>query len=653
MKAEPLTIAQIFKNRVRYCVPIFQRHYVWTEEKQWQPFWEDLLSKAEERNDDNKKQYPHFMGAMVLESTGGYQTKSVQRCNVIDGQQRLTTLQIFLAALRDVAQEYEIEGIARNTKQYLFNDDVDLMEDQKTEIYKVWPTRFDRVVYSDMLLLGSLDEIRKKYNQHFPRAIRRLRKDRKKGIPTLLKAYMFFREQIVEYLRTDLDDEIQDEKELSNEDRLDQLYRAFLEDFKLVEIQLDDGDDAQVIFETLNDRGTPLLASDLIRNFIFYRTDDHDKAVELYDKHWIEYEKEFWSEETSQGRLKRSRLEFFMQHFLAAKTGQTINLIKLFQEYKNYILTQKPYSTIEEELEDIQRYSPIYQVLLFPNDDSYLAKFARALKPWDVSTVFPLVFQIMASENDDVEKEGMLSDLLSYIVRRAICNKSQKNYNKLFLRFLQLLNKTDINRAELQKILLVSKSETAVWPSNEELEEYWLKSQIYKDLSSQQRNYLLSEVEQRLHDKFSEDIEIKSRLTVERVMPYAWEEHWPMLNGDKVSTGQTSKAMANEFDLNKLVEIDAINESGQSLNERIIIREGILNTIGNLTLLTQELNSSVSKGPFSDKRTAIIEQSALALNRYFQNVDEWNEEKILERGKKLFPIGKDIWNYPDTIPSSS
>lgn len=651
MRAEPLTIAQIFKNRVRYCVPMFQRHYVWNEEKQWLPFWEDLVEKAAERIENREKQYPHFMGAIVLESKGGYSTKRVQICNVIDGQQRLTTLQVFLAALRDVAKEKNLEGIARNTEQYLFNDDVNLMEEPETEIYKVWPTRFDRGVYSDVLSLKDIDEVRRKYKDHFPQDRRkmRLRRDKVRDIPLLLKAYMYFREQIVDYLKPN--EEIQ-EGNLGPEEKLDQLYRAFLEGFKIVEIQLDEGDDPQVIFETLNDRGTPLLASDLIRNFIFYRAEvQAQNPIDLYNRHWAEFEKTFWSIEEKQGRLKKTRLEFFMQHFLAAKTGQEINLIKLFQEYKTYIQVKKPYESIEQELADIERYSPIYKTLVHPEGDDFLALFSRSLQPWDVSTVFPLVFQIMGSALEDVEKEGMLSDILSYIARRSICQKTPKNYNKLFLQIVRHLNKVGISRQALQQYLLSFKTETGVWPSDEELGMYWLNSPVYKYLPAPRICYVLKEIERGLQNKFSEEIEVKGYLTIEHVMPQAWEENWPLQTGEKVSASQTLQAALKVYDASSLFEMGLDSEGEKTLDDKINRRNRLMHTFGNLTLLTNALNGSVSKNAFEKKRPSIIEQSALALNRYFQNVDAWDEDKINERGASLLNVAKGIWTHPGDAKS--
>ncbi len=644
MEANSSTIADIFKDQVHYCIPIFQRRYVWEEEIQWHPLWNDLLLKTNERIQKRGEKYPHFMGAIVLERKGVDPTKRIRIFNVIDGQQRLTTLQIFLSALRDVSKEKGFKEIAHNTKKFIFNDDVDLMEDRETETYKVWPTRFDRGVYSDMLSLEYLEDIRNKYQKHFPLGKMRLRRNKIKDMPVLLRAYMYFRKQITDYLNTEK--EIQDANDLSAEDRLDHLYRAFLEDFKVVKIQLDDGDDPHVIFETLNDRGKPLLPSDLIRNFIFHRAGKDDiKSTDLYNRHWSEFEKEFWSKESKQGRLKRPPLEFFMQHFLAAKTGQDISLMNLFQEYKTYIQTKSPYKNIEEELEDIRCYSPIYTTLVDPKDESFLAQFARDLRPWDVSTVFPLVFQIMASELNDTEKQGMLSDLLSYIVRRAICYKTSKNYNNLFLQVVRHLDKVGINRKALQQYLLSSTAETAVWPSNKELEMHWLNNPVYDDFSLSRINYILREIERGLCGKFPKD-----DLAIEHILPqlWLWLDYWPLQTGEKVTLEQWRQATIEAL----YTRFSTDDEGGETIYDKINTRKRILHTFGNLTLLTQSLDSSVSQSAFSEKRSSIIEQSALALNRYFQNVNEWDEEKIKERGRNLFKIAKTIWEYPTNLAKS-
>ena len=196
-----------------------------------------------------------------------------------------------------------------------------------------------------------------------------------------------------------------------------------------------------------------------------------------------------------QGRMLRARLEFFMLHFLGAKTGLEINLNRLFPEYKSFIQSRAPYKTIEGELQDLVRYSPIYQELVEPEDEGYLSSFARRLDEWDLTTVYPVVFQIVASDEiDDHEKKEALSDLISYISRRGICRKTAKNYNKLFLQLVRHLLRVGISRKAIQQFLIAQKGESGLWPSDKEFEAAWLSNPVYNMFPSHRVQFLLKEI---------------------------------------------------------------------------------------------------------------------------------------------------------------
>lgn len=115
MKAGPVEIGTLLQNRNRYCVPIYQRHYVWNREKQWEPFWQDIRTKAVERLAGRERRFSHFMGAIVLESRAKPSVKQVPSFQVVDGQQRLTTFQLFLTAARHYAQSIGHETIRSRT----------------------------------------------------------------------------------------------------------------------------------------------------------------------------------------------------------------------------------------------------------------------------------------------------------------------------------------------------------------------------------------------------------------------------------------------------------------------------------------------------------------------------------------------------------
>jgi len=151
MKAGPVEIGTLLQNRNRYCVPIYQRHYVWNREKQWEPFWQDIRTKAIERLAGRERRFSHFMGAIVLESRAKPSVKQVPSFQVVDGQQRLTTFQLFLTAARHYAQSIGHETTVGNITRYVLNSDPHLMENAEIEIYKVWPTQSNRKLFVDIV----------------------------------------------------------------------------------------------------------------------------------------------------------------------------------------------------------------------------------------------------------------------------------------------------------------------------------------------------------------------------------------------------------------------------------------------------------------------------------------------------------------------
>jgi Protein of unknown function (DUF1524)/Protein of unknown function DUF262 len=579
---------------------------------------------------------------------------------VVDGQQRLTTFQIFLAAARDYARSVGFEKSAEKITDYILNDKPHLMEDRQVETYKVWPTQYDRTLFID-IVGGDRNALRTKYLQHFYAKRDKIYDYR--TVPTLLSAYGFFFDKIKYAVESDdLDDEFAPSREAPEEDteeaaaadagtpdelKLDALWQALVEEFKVVEIILEDGDDAQVIFETLNERGEPLLASDLVRNNIFQRADAADeKAEQLFAAHWKVFEDPFWGIFEKQGRYTKPRIEFFLANFIAGNIAGEVNLSKLFSEYKAFLKPRKskgpPYATVAAELSDLDRFGRVYRELIERQADSALARFSRRLLPWDVTTVFPLVMRIWASDMEDEDKSAALDMLLSFIVRRGVCELTTKNYNKFFLTVVANLDERGWSAANLAAFLLAQKSETGRFPGDDEFERKWLNSRAYVVLQPARARAVLQEIEIAKRTKFHETTGLAPSLTVEHVMPQQWAAHWPTADGTKPTFEQTIAALYNTV------------EDDTPLG-RIVRRNRLLQSFGNLTLLTQPLNTSVSNGPYEGKRTALQNHSLLVLNREITTYQMWNEDTIAARGQSLFKIAKTIWKLPamDTVGSGS
>lgn len=663
MKAGPVTVRQLLENRQRFCVPIYQRHYVWQRDKQWEPFWNDVRTKAIERLNGRERRFSHFMGAVVLEARGAVSSRQVTSFQVVDGQQRLTTFQMYLAAARDYAQESGFEDTVGLIEGYLFNEKEHLMEDPEIERYKVWPTKFDRQLFQDIVTIGRT-ELRKKYRAHFYKGRDKIYDY--STVPNLLGAYGYFFERIKHAVESDdLEDDFAESIEIDGEEdaetkstgapdgkdqdraamelRLDALWEALIEEFKVVEITLEEGDDAQVIFETLNERGEPLLAADLVRNNIFHRADARrEQAEKLFEKYWKGFEDPFWSFMEKQGRYKKARIEFFLANFIAGKVAGEVTLSKLFSEYKAFIKihagkSQNGYPTVEAELQDLGAYGELYRRLLERDGSDPLGQFAKLLHPWDVTTVYPLVLRLWATEEmEDEEKNDCLSILLTFIVRRAICGLTTKNYNKFFLSVLRYLEAKGFSRDNLAKFLMAQESESARLPTDSEFESAWLSAPMYgRRLTPLRVRAVLEAIEREKRQKFHETDQLGDDLSVEHVLPSGWEEHWPLPDGERPTSDETFQAMFASDENNTRV--------GQ-----IVRRRRLLNTFGNLTVLTKPLNSSVSNGPYKDKRLALADHSLLVINREITKEETWDETKIEARGKKLFELAQAMWPYPGT-----
>ena len=315
-------------------------------EKQWEPFWNDVRTKAIERLNGRNRRISHFMGAVVLEVLTTPSSKQVTSKQVVDGQQRLTTFQLYLAAARDYAKQAGFDVNVEFIEGYLINEKQNLMEDPDIEKFKIWPTEYDREMFQDIVLTGRT-ELRKKYRQYFYKARDKIYEY--STVPNLLGAYGYFFDRIKYAVESDdLEDDFAESIETEGnefagddsrtteveskkkERRLDALCEALVEEFKIVEIRLEEGDDAQVIFETLNERGEPLLAADLIRNNIFHRADARkEKAEKLFDQYWKDFEDPFWSEMEKQGRYKKARIEFFLANFIAGKVAGEVTPVKV------------------------------------------------------------------------------------------------------------------------------------------------------------------------------------------------------------------------------------------------------------------------------------------------------------------------------------
>jgi len=605
MKPYSRSIFDLFDGKRRYEVPFFQRQYVWNLEDHWEPLWEDIERKFIQRLNGSVAT-PHFLGAMVLDQRRVY-GNAVPVQLVIDGQQRLTTFQIFVSAFRDVCAAEGQQAYAEECARYLQNTGI--MENEKVERYKLWPTNLDRKQFADVIDSGSRQELNKRY----PLVKRKYQRSYDPR-PKMIECYLFFYAQLSVFMKSE-------EHEQALSERVAIMHEALRGALQVVTVELEGEDDPQVIFETLNARGEPLLPSDLLRNFIFLRAaQNKEPQEELYAEFWLPFDDEFWRDLEKQGRLLRPRSDIFLQHYLTLHRRQEVLISHLYNEYKDWIKAVNPFPTVRAELDNLSRYRTYFRELVQPNPNTPLGRLSAFLRVFDLSTVYPLVLGMMGAEPDDDELAGILEDLESFIFRRAVCDLGSKNYNRLFLTVLGKLAKLQFNRLNLRSALVEQKGDSVVWPDDARFKQAWLSNPAYSSVGPGRVQYALREIERRLHQPRAERVEIMSALTVEHVLPVEWIEQWPFPNGNRGVT------FLEQFDKSRSTE-DV---------EATARRDRAKQTFGNLTLLTQPLNSSVSNSAFDVKKPEILKNSALALNRYFQDKEMWDEALIAARGEMLF-----------------
>ena len=598
MKAGPLTLNQLFDATVCYTVPLFQRGYVWDAERQWQPLWSDVQVQADALFTDTQPP-EHFLGAVVLDQMRTRTGKTPRR-QVIDGQQRLTTLQLLLAAARDRLRHFGEDRTA-DAVHKLIRNDVPLAETEDEE-FKVWPTNVDRAAFRFAVTAGSSQDARRQWEQHHTGDEDDRPSDR------ILEAYSFFENVISEWLSH------------FDADKLDKatraLYGALHSQMVVVSIDLDQGDDPQAIFETLNDRATPLTASDLVKNLLFRTMDGASQDLQaLYRDHWEPFESQWWRAEQTQGRYKRKRLDIFLSHYLTWRLEQDVTVAELYSRYRGMIHSSDDGPV--EHLRDLARAGRLYRSMLDEPFQTPEGQFFYRLRVMATSTAMPLLLQLYSElEDGTVSREqlrGCLRVLDSYLVRRLLCRLTTKNYNRIFLQALRSIRERQdrpVNQA-LTDFLADLDETSGVWPDDTQLRNTMMHDRHYGNIKAERLRVVFEALEAQMRDHFTEPVSFERPPTLEHLLPRKWQEHWPVSN------------------------------NAEALERR---RQAVDN-IGNLTLLTQPLNSKVSHGPWSEKRQAILQHSALTLNRGLPT--EWNEDLIAERCEALIGAACTAWPGPD------
>ena len=591
MHTDILTPKDLFQKEVRYTIPPFQRPYVWSQDDQWEPLWEDVRNVAEnyleelERSGNDgveaeQKTSPHFLGAVVLKQVPTA-AKDIDQREVIDGQQRVTTLQLLLDAIQQICEESDqpyLNKVARRLARLVTNDE-ELIGDDRLHIFKLWPTRGDREAFRHAMDNGLAVH-------DFEESL-------------IVQAHEFFQLQVRKWLQ-DAPGPI--------EPRIDALEAATTSMLQMVVIDLGSQDDPNLIFETLNARGTPLEQSDLIKNFILSQERDREGDI------WGNLDDGWWRTEVRQGRLFRPRLDMLLNYWLAMRTGSEVSPSRVFDVFRSYVDSQEVHAVMSGIKQDLLNYRDFESARGRSHEEK---SFYYHVAVMQAGVVTPVLLLLLSAEAGT--RIRAFSALESFLVRRMICRQTTKDYNRLVLELASRLRESGLDKADAITAAFL-KAQTAYareWPSDEAVADALGSSPLYRLLTRGRLRLVLEGAERWLRSSGkSEQPAVPTNLTIEHLMPVGWrQEEWPLPEG---------------------IDTDAATYQ----------RNTLIHSIGNLTLATQKLNSSMSNDPWTSKRDELQEHSVLLLNNELLSRPSWSEETIRSRSRRMAKLVSERWPGP-------
>lgn len=592
MEPKNATVSELFNNDFTYVVRRYQRLYVWNEEDQWAPLWEDVVNIAskvhsciEDQENNGAQIEPHFFGTLVLKSSGSTPDE-MKQLRVIDGQQRLTTLQLMIAAVADELREHAIIV-------------------QSIEIAKLTQNSNNRLKVTH----GS------EHYSGFAEAI--LPGDDKTIVPgSMGKCYLFFRKVTEHWLNSGQDSDI--------ENRAGALLTTIQDKLQVVVIYLDRQEEEHKIFETLNARGVPLTEWDKIKNFLLYKADDlTDIGQDQYYRYYLEYfDQSWWREDFGRGIGRRPRSDVFAQYWLTSEIMKSVGSKRVFKDFQHYVNERKMcLISLGKQLTSDAQYYRKYEQESSQTLSSERNFHNRRLR-LNQGAWWPLIFELNRKfkqfNYDDLMRKACFDCLESFLFRRIIIGYQARSYDSIVLSLLAVIKEISVRTDQLESVisttLSIGQSVDRVWPKDDELEDAILDRKI----PAYVQKVVLETIEQHIMPPDAGYTSVPRDLEIEHIMPVSWQSHdWPISND---SSG-----------------VETVEE-----------RDALIHTLGNLTLIRSGLNKRLGNRSWNKKRQLITQSDNLFMNKHLlqNSVDSWDTTGIQNRGRWIAEQVQEIWKYP-------
>lgn len=564
MDAGKTTISGVFNGSRLLKIPFYQRAYVWGKDQ-----WQRLLSDMEYITSTKR---PYFLGAIILKqvSAGNTWSPVSEIRTVIDGQQRLTTMVLFFKAL-----------CIKTDAEALFQRDFIL----ETSDVALKHDRYDEAAFKQVVEAQDDTPIQ--------------------GSSLIIQAYNYFLDKI----------------DPSKVDR-----NIIKSNVQFVCIDLNENEDEQQIFDTINSLGVRLTTAELLKNYFFDRENETDFKNDWEDIFEPSIEtREYWNQEVTTGHTKRTLIDIFFDAFLqilvqnkslGVSTEDKVyysRTTNLFQSYK-YLIDKyykndkkavlnrmKPYARSFESA-----FNPAYCNEAIPATPS-IERINVLIFGLKTSTLIPYVLYV--HQNAESEEKDIFAILESYIVRRIVVQAPTKNYNRLFT---SLILNNVLDAKTLQNFLDADNETTTYVPTDERVRTAFSKSCLY-NIQSKGILYLL---ESAIRPSMSSTALLGfNQYSLEHMMPRKWRNNWGVLKDDAATN-----------------------------------RDRKLLTLGNLALITHSLNSSIRDADWTVKKQGKGQKdglvrcaAGLATMHNVLEKREWTEADIEERGNWLADKALGVW----------
>jgi len=600
-KVQQYKISQIFEieSKMIYKIPKYQREYTWGI-NEWNQLFDDIIGNEE----------GYFLGSYICVSTS---TMGIPELEVIDGQQRFTTISILLTA---------IYARLNNKREELDEDDISTLINIKKEL----TYSEEKGIYKSKLLPqvqnSNLDDyLSLLYENKI--ISERVKKPNNAGNRRIYKAFKHFNKCIDEYINENKDDN------KSETTILLELKNKFNEAI-IVGIEVDSHKDAYMLFESLNNRGVPLSAVDLIKNTLISASESSKKSDECYEE-WKTALGYLTDEYSTQERFFRQYYNAFREElnepfldenpskkyplaYLATRT----TLLEIYEQLIN--------KDFESFLENLVKEARIYSVIINNSDEDkiYKDKLLDLERIQGAPSYILLLYILTEQERlnlTDKQISELVEMLTVFFVRRNITDiPNTRNLNKIFMDIIE-----NIKNMNGEEICIYIKNNLKEISASDEIFEQKLRGPVY-DENPEATRYILCSIES-LHqskeiytDLWSRDNSNKYIWTIEHIFPEG--QNIPELWVNMIANGNREKA--KEY------------------------LEKYVHTLGNLTITGY--NQNLSNMSFIDKRDRkskdgkdIGYRNGLFLNENIVSQEDWTIEKINNRTDKIVSILMDLF----------